>query len=44
VVKPVPPRQGEAAFLKYVDELSVSWDNLYKDRLKAGAYLEETLQ
>jgi hypothetical protein len=41
VAKPRPPRAGEAAFLKYVGELSASWDNLYTDRMKAKAYLQE---
>jgi hypothetical protein len=42
VAKPMPPRTGMKEFLVYVDELSVSWDNLYADRLKAGAYLKHT--
>jgi hypothetical protein len=41
VLKPVPPKKGEAAFLKYVDELSTSWDNLYLDRLKAWEVINE---
>jgi hypothetical protein len=35
VKKPVPPVKGMAGFLLYVDELSVSWDNLHADRMKA---------
>jgi hypothetical protein len=30
-------------FLLYVDELSLSWDNLYIDRLTAGKIIEEGL-
>jgi hypothetical protein len=42
VSKPVPPRRGQAEFLEYVYELSLSWDLLYGDRLRAGEYLKES--
>ena len=42
--KPVPPEKGLREFLLYVDELSLSWDNLYIDRLKARAIILEGLE
>jgi hypothetical protein len=41
VAKPQPPKKGMGEFLLYVDELSLSWDNLYFDRLTAGKLIEE---
>jgi hypothetical protein len=44
VSKPKPPREGMREFLLYVDELSVSWDNLYEDRTRAGEIIREGLK
>jgi hypothetical protein len=41
VTKPLPPRRGMREFLIYVNDLSVSWDNLYADRLKAREIMED---
>ena len=44
VKKFVPPKTGLSDFLIYADALSVSWDNLYLDRLRARKIMEETLE
>jgi hypothetical protein len=40
VAKPRPPREGMREFLEYVNDLSLSWDMLYEDRLKARRAME----
>ena len=44
VKKPVPPKTGRSDVLIYADALSVSWDNLYLDRLNARQIIGEGLR